>query len=233
MTHQIRIAIDGPAGSGKSTTARDVAKRLGYVFIDSGAMYRAVTLKALENNIDVNDTQKVIEIAEKISIRLLPSDTKTIIFIDGKDRSDDIRRPEVSKNITPVAGNTRVREILVSKQQELGKEGGVVMDGRDIGTVVFPDAQLKVYMRATPEERAQRRMREFKALEGKEILDNEKARYEEVLKDIIARDLGDESRSVGPLKKADDAVEIDTTVLTLETQNQAVYELAVARIKQQ
>ena len=141
---RIKIAIDGPAASGKSTTARSVARKLDYQYIDSGAMYRAVTLKALRMNIPVDDFPEVAEVANKISIEFNQNNSRTEVLMDGEDVSEAIRTPSVTNNIGPVAANPRVRETLVEKQRALGKEGGVVMDGRDITTVVFPDAELKV-----------------------------------------------------------------------------------------
>lgn len=220
----IKIAIDGPAGSGKSTTARGVANSLNYIYIDSGAMYRAVTLKAIETEIQTNQADKIVEIAASILFQFKQSDSKTIIFMDGKDISDLIRIPEVNNQINPVAANPEVRKILVKKQQELGKDGGVVMDGRDIGTVVFPDAELKVYMQANAEERAKRRFLEFKS---KRIFIS----YEDVLKEVKTRDEADMSREHSPLKIAADAVVIDTTDLSIEKQIEMVYHLAMEKIE--
>lgn len=220
---RIKIAIDGPAGSGKSTTAREVAKRLGYVYIDSGAMYRAVTLKAINLNIPTTDSEKITRIAEDISIQFKPDQSGTLIFMDGKDISDAIRTPEVNSQINPVAANPEVRKILVRKQRDLGKNGGIVMDGRDIGTVVFPDAELKVYMQASAEERAKRRLSEFKS---KKI----SISFDEVLAEIQTRDNADISRAHGPLKVAADAIIIDTTDLTIQDQIRKVYELAMKKI---
>ena len=219
----IKIAIDGPAASGKSTTAREVAKRLGYIYIDSGAMYRAVTLRAIELTIPTTELEKIANIAGAISIQFKPNPSGTSILMDGKDISDSIRTPEVNSQINPVAANPEVRKILVGKQQDLGKEGGIVMDGRDIGTVVFPDAELKVYMQAGAEERARRRLMEF---ESRKIT----ITFEEVLREIQIRDHADASRAHGPLKIAADAVIIDTTNLTVDDQIEEVYQLAVKKI---
>jgi cytidylate kinase len=220
---KIKIAIDGPAASGKSTTAREVARRLGYTYIDSGAMYRAVTLKALRENIPVTDDERVAQLAEQIDIRFGKSDRKTVIFMDGEDVSEAIRTPEIDKNISPVAANPGVRKILVKKQQALGREGGVVMDGRDIGTVVFPDAELKIYLVASVEERARRRLKELQEKGQSLPLD-------EVIEDLRYRDARDMGRAVGPLKKADDAVEIDTTNLSIEEQVDKIVRLAREKI---
>lgn len=221
----IKIAIDGPAGSGKSTTAREVAKRLGYVYIDSGAMYRAVTLKAINLKTPTMELEKVASIAAAVSIQFKPNQSGTLIFMDGQDISEAIRTPKVNSEINPVAANPEVRKILVRKQQDLGKDGGIVMDGRDIGTVVFPDAELKVYMQAGDEERAKRRLLEFRS-KGISIS------FEEVLKEIQIRDNADLSRAHGPLRIAADAVVIDTTNLTIDDQIRKVHELALEKISE-
>jgi cytidylate kinase len=215
----IIIAIDGPAASGKSTTAREIAHRLGYTYIDSGAMYRAVTLKALRENIPVDDDKKVSKLAEAISLEFKKNSSKTIIYMDGEDVSDKIRSPQIDRNISPVAANSHIRSIMVKKQREMGRDGAVVMDGRDIGTVVFPAAELKIFMEASVEERAQRRLKE---LEQKGI----EMDFNKVAADIEYRDQQDKSRNFGPLKKANDAVKIDTTRLSVEEQIDIITELA-------
>lgn len=223
MKKLIKIAIDGPAGSGKSTTARKVAKRLDYIYIDSGAMYRAVTLKAIVLKIPTNESKRIVEVAANIAIQFKQENSRTIILMDGEDVSDLIRTPEVNNQINPVAANPEVRKILVKKQQELGEDGGIVMDGRDIGTIVFPDAELKVYMRASAEQRAKRRYLEFKS-KGISI------DYDEVLQEVKTRDHADMTRQHGPLKIAVDATVLDTTDLSIEEQVDRVYELAMKRI---
>ena len=220
---KITIAIDGPAASGKSTTAREVAQRLGYIYIDTGAMYRAVTLKALESQVNVHDINKVAELAEKVKIEFGKNNQKTIIYLDGKDVSDDIRAPRIDQQISPVAANPEVRKVMVKKQQEMGKHGGVILDGRDIGTVVFPKAELKIYMLASVEVRALRRKREMEQ-KGLEI------DLDKIENDIRYRDRQDMGRSHGPLKKAEDALEIDTTRLTIEQQVDLILKLAKEKI---
>ncbi len=220
MRHRkITIAIDGPAASGKSTTARRVARRLNYIYIDTGAMYRAVTLAALQNNIPVDDAEQLATLAASIDIELHQNDSDTEIFLDGTDVSRDIRLPEVTQNISPVAANARVREILVAKQQQLGKNGGVVMDGRDIGTVVFPEAELKIFMEASVEERARRRIRELR--ERGVVME-----IGVVESEIRQRDEADQSRDHGPLRKAQDAISIDTTTLSIDEQVEKIVLLA-------
>jgi cytidylate kinase len=222
---KITIAIDGPAASGKSTTAREVARRLGYIYIDTGAMYRAVTLKALEEKVSVHDTDKIAELAEKVKIEFGKNNRKTIIYLDGRDVSDEISTPRIDQQISPVAANPKVRRVMVKKQQEMGRQGGMVLDGRDIGTVVFPNAELKIYMLASVEERAMRRKLEMEQ-KGLEI------DLDKVVQDLRYRDQQDMGRSHGPLKKASDAVEIDTTRLTIEQQVDLIFKLAKEKISQ-
>jgi len=220
---KIKIAIDGPAASGKSTTARRVATRLGYSYIDSGALYRAVTLAALRQNIPVTNVEKVAEIARALNFRICQKDEDTQIFLNSEDISMAIRQPEITQNINPVAGNMRVREILVTKLREMGKHGGIVMDGRDIGTVVFPDAELKIFMKASANERARRRVAELRA-KGVAVQANA------VLAEIKQRDTADQNRKHGPLIKAPDAIEIDTTTLSIDEQVEEIIRLALAKI---
>jgi len=220
---KIAIAIDGPAGSGKSTTAREVARRLNYVYVDTGAMYRAIALKTVEKKVNVADVDAVVELARNTAVRLLPHPDRTHIEVDGADRSSDIRTPEVTARVSAVATLPGVRTILVEKQRAMADEGGIVMDGRDIGTVVLPQAQLKVFMVADNRERARRRVLEYKQ-QGKDVP------LDEVLAEITARDKADSERETSPLKKADDAVELDTTGLTLDAQFDLVEKLAREKI---
>ncbi|NOQ96757.1 MAG: (d)CMP kinase [Calditrichae bacterium] len=222
--NKITIAIDGPAASGKSTTAREVARRLGYTYIDSGAMYRAVTLKALRENISVDNGEKIAGMSKQLELQFGRNDSKTVIYMDGEDISEKIRTPQIDQNISPVAANPAVRLIMVQKQRAIGKEGGIVMDGRDIGTVVFPNADLKIFMQATVQERALRRKKEQ---EQKGI----KINLDKVVSDIEYRDQQDSTRNHGPLLKAEDAVEIDTTRLTVEQQIGKILELAKLKIQ--
>ncbi len=221
---KIKIAIDGPAASGKSTTARLVAKKLGYIYIDSGAMYRAVTLKALREGIPTTDDEAMAKIAAEAQIEFSRKGDDLRVLLDNEDVTEAIRTPEIAKHISPVAANPRVREILVARQQELGKAGGVVMDGRDIGTVVFPDAELKVYMNASAEERARRRVNELKER-------GIHADYQKVLQEILRRDKADSTRQHGPLRESPDAIIIDTTNLTVDEQVEKIYQLARKQIE--
>jgi len=223
---KIIIAIDGPAGSGKSTTARLVAQRLGYIYIDTGAMYRALTLKVIESGIDPGDEERIAKLAEETKIELLYGKNGDLkVFLDGNDVSERIRSPQVTSLVSLVSAHPKVREVMVKKQRELGKNGGVVMDGRDIGTVVFPEADLKIFMKADIKERAKRRQKEMEN-QGFHV------EIDEVIKEIEERDRFDSTREVAPLKKADDAIEIDTTNLTIEEQVEMVLKKAYELINQ-
>ena len=205
------ITIDGPAGSGKSSTAQRVAKELGYTYIDSGAMYRAVTLKVLESDIDPDSKEKVTAIAENADIRLLTDNGSNLIFLDGKDVTSAIREPRISKAISKVAANHNVRKVLAHKQKELGQKGGIVAEGRDMGTVVFPKADLKIYMTATIRARAERR---FKQLLESGI----KVDLDELISEIRERDRLDKTRKHSPLRRTEDSIILDTSNMSLGDQ---------------
>ena len=212
---QIIIALDGYSGTGKSSTAKEVAKALGYTYIDSGAMYRATTFYFLENEIDVNDIEQVNQALNQIKI----SFSDNHVLLNGVDISDEIRTMRINENVSMVSAIKEVRVAMVSQQQQIGEERGIVMDGRDIATVVFPDAELKVFMIANADVRAERRQRELA----------EKGIHEElnVIKmNLLDRDKIDSSRAESPLKKADDAVEVDTSYLTFDEQVHKIVELA-------
>ena len=220
---RIIIAIDGPAASGKSTTARKVAQRLGYTYIDTGAMYRSVTLKALQEGVldDLRcSPERVSDLLQEITINF----DGDRVYLDGRDVTVDIRDNRVSREVSFVSALKPVRDRLKEMQQELGHERGVVMDGRDIGTVVFPDAELKIFLVADARERAKRRYAELiaKCVDGAELPDLD------VLEDEIKqRDREDAEREYAPLKKHVDAHEIDTSDLTIERQVDIVYNLAL------
>lgn len=218
------IAIDGPAASGKSTTARNVAQRLGYTYIDTGAMYRAATLAVLRAGIDPGDREAVEEVACRTSIRLeRAADGSLHTRLDGEDVSTAIRSTPVTANVSAVSSYPRVREHLVALQQQMGREGGVVLDGRDIGTVVFPDADVKVFMVADLKARAERRHAEL-STEGTDVdLGGLEA-------DLQRRDHLDSTRALSPLTKADDAVEIDTSTMSIDDQVEMVLDLVRKRI---
>ena len=219
MPEKIRIAIDGPAASGKSTTARLLAQKLGYLYIDTGAMYRAATLSVLRAGIDVHDEQAVVDHVRNIKISLKIVDGIQRTFLNDEDVSDQIRTPQINQVISVISSYPGVRKVLIEQQRELAKEGGVVMDGRDIGTVVLPDAELKVFLVASIKERARRRQLD---LERQGI----KMELEEIEKEIAQRDKLDSSRAQSPLKKADDARELDTTDLTINEQVEIIYRWA-------
>lgn len=213
---KIIIAIDGHSSCGKSTMAKSLAQRLGYVYIDTGAMYRVVTLVALRNGWIENkvpDTQKIIEGLKDIKITFQWDEAagKNTTFLNGENVEDEIRQLEVSENVSPISTIAEVRHEMVRQQRENGKNKGIVMDGRDIGTVVFPDAELKIFMTASPEIRAQRR---FLELTEK----GENVNFEEILANVEGRDKIDSTRAVSPLKQADDALILDNSELTREQQ---------------
>jgi len=210
---KIIIAIDGPAASGKSTTARLVAERLGYLYIDTGAMYRAVALKVLEHGLDVDDVEGISKLVEKTEVRLVQSKDGLKVYLDGRDVTDEIREPEVTNASSAVSAIPKVRELLVREQRKMGESGGIVLEGRDIGTVVFPNADLKIYMVADDEERARRRQRELLQKGGAKAPD-----LSVLIQEIQERDKRDSSRAISPLRKAADAIELDTSNLTIEEQ---------------
>jgi cytidylate kinase len=211
----IVITIDGPAGSGKSTTALLVAGRLGYRYLDTGAMYRAVALKCLEEGVSFEDERRVTDAARRAEIDFRWEGDVFRVELDGRDVTQEIRKPAVSDGASKVGTIGAVREVLVARQRELGAGGGVVAEGRDMGTVVFPGAELKVYMDAGIEERARRRALQHPSNGAEVDLDLVKAELE-------ARDLRDSSRKAGPLSAAPDAIRLDTTSLTIDEQVDAV-----------
>lgn len=217
------IAIDGPSGAGKSSVTKLVALELGFSCLDTGAMYRAITWKALEEGIDVNDAEALGELARSCTIDFIheegdPSPKR--VLIDGIDVTSEIRTQRIDQNVSPVSAVPAVREALVAQQQRIGHTGDYIVEGRDIGTVVFPDAEVKVFLTASAEERARRRVAQ-NAERGIGSVD-----YEAVLADIIRRDEYDSSRDVSPLKPADDAFLLDSSPLTIEQVVQAIVNLA-------
>lgn len=204
------IAIDGPAGAGKSSVARTLAQRLGYLHIDTGALYRALTLLVLRRGVNPAEEAAIAKLAREAQISLVAGSGGVKVFLDGEDVTDAIRDPVVSENVSLVAQHPRVRDHLLAIQRELAADGGVVMDGRDIGTVVLPDADLKVFLTASAKERARRRMKELRT-------QGHKVTYKDILLSIRARDNLDAERLVAPLRAAADAVFLDTTGKDIDT----------------
>jgi len=226
MGKGIAIALDGPAGSGKSTIARAVALKFNYIYIDTGAMYRAITLKALQNKIPVNNKGELTRLAQNTLIRLKYIEANNLsqlrVIMDGVDVGEAIRSLEVTNNVSAVSAVAGVREALVKLQREMSRKGGVVMDGRDIGTVVLPDAELKIFLTASVKERSKRRWLELKA-KGIEV------NLDELEEQIQKRDEFDSNREVDPLRQADDAVLIDTTDLSVAEVTDRIVELALTK----
>lgn len=216
------VAIDGPAGAGKSTVARQVARCLGYVYIDTGAMYRAVALMARREGIAWDNGEALTNLTGQLRFEFRPDEDRPRLLVNGEDVSAAIRTPEISRGASEVSRWPGVREALVDQQRRLGAQGGVVMEGRDIGTVVFPQARLKVFLTASSEERARRRSEELRA--GGTTVD-----LEAVLREVIERDTRDTQREHSPLRKAEDAVEVLTDGLTVEEVVARIAELAHAR----
>jgi len=219
------IAIDGPVGAGKSTVAKLVARKLGYLYVDTGAMYRAVALKALRLGMDINDPIVMAMLAEATDIQLQQQvDGSVRVFLDGEDVTEAIRTPEVSEASSIVSAHEGVRKVLAERQKAMAELGGVVMEGRDIQTVIAPDAEVKIFLTASLEERAKRRWLE---LQQKGI----SVSYEEVLQEVKERDERDKTRAIAPLRKAPDAVEIDTTGMTPEEVTEKIVKLACKRAR--
>jgi len=226
---KITIAIDGYSSTGKSTIAKQIAKELGYIYVDSGAMYRAVTYYALQNGFiskEEFNIKKLIKQLPNITLKFKfnPELGFAEMYLNNKNIEHDIRTMEVSSFVSAVAAVPEVRLQLVKQQQKMGKEKGIVMDGRDIGTVVFPDAELKIFMTASPEIRAKRRFDEL-------IKRGDKIEFEDVLKNVQERDYIDSHREDSPLIKAEDAIEIDNTNLTLEEQYQKIMHLVTMTLE--
>jgi len=203
----VNIAIDGPAGAGKSTIARSVASELGYIYVDTGALYRTIALYMNENG--MSETADIINALDKCEVGLKYIDGQQRVFLGDRDVSEDIRKPEISMGASKVSAIPEVREHLFNVQKKMAEENDVIMDGRDIGTVVLPDADVKIFLTASAEERANRRYKEL-------ALKPDCPSYDEILKDIIERDYNDMNRPIAPLKQADDAVLVDSTTLSLE-----------------
>ncbi|CEN81456.1 (d)CMP kinase [Paraclostridium sordellii] len=210
------IAVDGPAGAGKSTIAKIVADKLNINYIDTGAMYRAITYKVLTNNIDINDEKAIVEVAKNSDIDFKDNN----IYLDGNILKEEIRTPQVSHNVSNIAQIKDVRHLMVDVQRDIGNKSSVILDGRDIGSYVFPNADYKFYLVASPEERGERRYKEL-------IKKGYETTLDEVINDVIRRDEIDSNREFAPLVKAKDAIEIDTTGKNIDN----VVESVISKIK--
>ncbi|WP_349407585.1 (d)CMP kinase [Pseudalkalibacillus sp. SCS-8] len=209
MSNLMKIAIDGPAGAGKSTVAKKVADILSYVYIDTGAMYRSITLKALRNEVDVCDGEALELLLKSTKIDLRKTEDRQVVLLDDEDVTDEIRTPDVTNNVSEVAKHANVRKEMVKQQQELSHEHSVVMDGRDIGTHVIPDAEVKIFLIASVDERAKRRHQE-------NLTKGIPSDLEQIKTEIEQRDRLDSQREASPLMKAHDAIELDTTTMTID-----------------
>ena len=222
MGKKISIAIDGPAGAGKSTVAKIVAAKKGYIYLDTGAMYRTLTYKALRDNVNINDEKALYDSLMKSEISFIKDENQQEVFLDGENVTDKIRTLEINAGVSPVAAHAKVRVEMVRRQQEYGKNGGVVMDGRDIGTHVMPKAEVKIFLVASVTERAKRRHEE-------NIQKGFKSNLAELEKEISARDLYDSTREVAPLTKPIDAVELDTTSMSIDIVVEEILRIANER----
>lgn len=222
---KFNIAIDGPAGAGKSTIARLVAKELDFIYVDTGAMYRAVTWKVLQEGLRPDQTEAMIALAGRMEIQLAPGENGQLVYVDGEDVTGVIRTPDVTGNVSRVSSIAEVRAVLTAKQQELAKSKGVVMDGRDIGSHVLPDAEVKIFLTASVRVRAERRYKEMK--EAQPDVDITLERLE---RDIAERDRMDQQREASPLVRADDAVLMDTTDMPIPQVVEAILELCKTQV---
>jgi len=212
------VAIDGPAASGKSTTAKMVAKKLKMTYLDTGAMYRAVTLALLRSNTDLDDYDSVCQVVDELELDIYDQGAKTVVRLDGEDVSQAIRSMQVTENVSAVSAVKYVREAMVEIQRNIGKKTNCVVEGRDIGTVVFPDAEFKIFMVADVKMRAERRLKELHEM-------GENRSLQEVLADLKRRDEKDSTRAHSPLQKADEAIEIDTSMLSIDQQVEKIINL--------
>ena len=221
---KINIAIDGPAGSGKSTISKEIAKKMGIIYVDTGALYRAVGLKLVRSGVTADTEPPVAEILKDTVVTIKFVDGAQRVFLDGEDVSDLIRTQQISMMASKCSALPCVREFLLEMQRKLARENSVIMDGRDIGTVVLPSADVKIFLTASPECRAKRRF-----IELSEKGDN--TPYEEILKTVIERDYNDSHRAIAPLKKADDAIEIDTTPIGLQESIELIYNTVLQQVE--
>ncbi|MFC5463269.1 (d)CMP kinase [Lederbergia graminis] len=222
---KISIAIDGPAAAGKSTVAKIVAGKLGYVYVDTGAMYRAITYKILKMKIDIKEESLLRQLLSETNIELKPATNGQIILLDGKDVTNEIREAEVTNTVSSIAALGIVREEMVLRQQQMGQDGGIVMDGRDIGTHVLPHAELKIFLLASVEIRAQRRHLE-------NVQKGFPSDLVKLKEEIALRDKQDTEREISPLRKAENAVEIDTSNLSIDEVADEILALAMERMEE-
>lgn len=220
----INVALDGPSGAGKSTIAKAVAKKLKYVYVDTGAMYRSIAYYVISKGCNLEKANEYVNLLSDIKVELCYVDEVQHVVLNGEDVSDKIRTPEISMGASKVSAVPEVRAHLLGMQKEIAEKNNIIMDGRDIGTVVLPNADVKIFMTATAEERANRR---YKELSEK----GDKSTYDDVLADIKQRDYNDIHRDIAPLKKADDAIEVDTTTLSLEESVEAIYKVIEEKTK--
>lgn len=220
----MRIAIDGPAAAGKSTVAKKIAKKLKYTYIDTGAMYRTITLAALNRKVDYEDENALKDIANEVTITFENDEEGQKVFLNNVDVTKEIRNKEVTNNVSIVAKHRSVRTILVNKQRELAKNGNVVMDGRDIGTFVLPDAEVKIFLVASVQERAMRRHKE-------NLLNGFESDLEQLKEEIRERDRIDSEREMAPLVKAEDAIEVDTTNMTIDEVVEYILSIVKEKLK--
>ena len=219
----INVAIDGPGGAGKSTSARAAAKELGFIYVDTGALYRAVGVNALRNNIDTRDVSAVAASLDGISVDLVFENGEQKVLLNGEDVSTEIRTPPASMAASDVSAVPEVRAFLFDLQRDIASRNSCIMDGRDIGTVVLPDAQVKIFLTASAEERAQRRFAELQAK-------GSSSTYQQVLDELIERDYNDSHREIAPLKPAEDSVLLDTTGVSLEEQVEKIINIIKEKI---
>ncbi|MBQ9850562.1 MAG: (d)CMP kinase [Clostridia bacterium] len=220
----INVAIDGPGGAGKSTSARAAAKELGYIYVDTGALYRAVGVNALRNNIDTKDKPAVAASLEGISVDLVFENGEQKVLLNGENVSVEIRTPPASMAASDVSAVPEVRAFLFDLQRDIASRNNCIMDGRDIGTVVLPDAQVKIFLTASAEERAKRRYAELQA-KGSTVS------FQSVLDELIERDYNDSHREIAPLKPAEDSVILDTTGVSLEEQVQKIIDIIKEKVQ--
>lgn len=220
---KIIVAIDGPSGSGKSTVAKLLAKKLGYTYIDTGAMYRAIALQAKKDNVDINSGVALSSLCDRVKIEFVPYNDGLRTILNGVDVSEEIRTPEISMAASDISAKKEVRQSLLSLQRRMGENGGVVLEGRDVGTVIFPNAEAKFFLDASLEERGKRRYKEL-AAKGMDVT------LEQTIEDVKKRDINDSSRDIAPLKMADDSILVDSTNVGIKEVVEKMIEVVGERV---